>query len=255
MIDLFRKYNMIDVFGKKDESLRCGLAIRILSIVALLCTVISCISKFRISALISIIPTVLFVIYVFKYHKEQKATILIPITFVLLAVVFMFRSLCAFDVHEGRWFWEYRIYFDENKLLTVLREMAFISCIVACISAWRGFDKKIIIMVTMLVCLLYEVIQIAYNINSIANGKHFFMRNIISNEIVPIINIIGISALCVALFLFGWKNFIRPIALKNKKATTDNPEQALSFLKAKRKCKVITEEDYQIQRTEIVSKL
>ena len=72
------------------------------------------------------------------------------------------------------------------------------------------------------------------------------------------INNIASILLYMALLLFGLKNKIPSfISRKTKKIGIEktNPEQALKLLKNKFELDMITEEEYQAQRAEIISKL
>ena len=74
------------------------------------------------------------------------------------------------------------------------------------------------------------------------------------------LSIIGSTLLYISLLLFGVKNKIPSvIALSPEKgrarAEKMNPEQALKLLKDKLELGMITEEEYQAQRANIISKL
>ena len=73
-------------------------------------------------------------------------------------------------------------------------------------------------------------------------------------------SVIGSSTLYIALLLFALKNKIPSVlALSPEKekarAEKMNPEQTLKLLKDKLDLDMITEEEYQAQRADIISKL
>ena len=69
--------------------------------------------------------------------------------------------------------------------------------------------------------------------------------------------IIGTAALYIALLLFGLNNRIPALVYLSpkKKKEKMTPEQSLRLLKDKLDFGMITEEEYQAQRAEIISKL
>jgi hypothetical protein len=72
--------------------------------------------------------------------------------------------------------------------------------------------------------------------------------------------IIGTAALYIALLLFGLNNRIPALVSlspekERQKTEKMTPEQSLRFLKDKLDLGMITEEEYQTQRAEIISKL
>ena len=160
---------------KRTPSLKCGSAIKLLSIIALVCTVLSRISYFfcyvsekingewvseltfrfphftsLISLLISIAPFILFVIYIFRFHNELKATVLIPIIFGL----FPLEILISFLFGGGSYgIWSYSRWLIIDLLI-------FGSCVLAVVSALKGFNKKLFIIIPMSLCLLYNALSI-----------------------------------------------------------------------------------------------
>lgn len=252
---------------KKTPSLKCGAAIKLLSIIALACTILSHISYFcyydvekindewvfeltfrfphftsLISLLISIAPFILYVIYIFRFHKELKATVLIPIIFGL----FPLEILISFLLDGG----SYGIWLIIDLLI-------FGACVLAVISALKGFNKKLFIIIPMSLCLLYNGLSIIWSF-SIMN---FYIENSMYLYVfTSYFSIIGSTLLYISLLLFGVKNKIPSIiALSPEKerarAEKMNPEQALKLLKDKLDFGMITEEEYQAQRAEIISKL
>lgn len=252
---------------KKTPSLKCGAAIKLLSIIALACTILSHISYFcyydvekindewvfeltfrfphftsLISLLISIAPFILYVIYIFRFHKELKATVLIPIIFGL----FPLEILISFLLDGG----SYGIWLIIDLLI-------FGACVLAVISALKGFNKKLFIIIPMSLCLLYNGLSIIWSF-SIMN---FYIENSMYLYVfTSYFSIIGSTLLYISLLLFGVKNKIPSIiALSPEKerarAEKMNPEQALKLLKDKLDFGMITEEEYQVQRAEIISKL
>lgn len=261
---------------KKNKSLKCGSAIKILSIIALVCTVLSCISYFfyytsegidgewvmtfrfpdfvsLISLLLAIAPAALFVLYIFKFYNKLKATILVPIIFGLFALEFLESSL-KFLIIAYEDFHAITVIFFRYYGISLL---VFVACILALINALKGFNKKGFIIIAMSVCLLYEAESLIRFFSSMYNYIEF--SRYLYLFIWPM-SIVGQSSLYIALLLFGLKNKIPSVISllpEREKARAEkmNPEQALKLLKDKLDLDMITEEEYQAQRTEIISKL
>lgn len=252
---------------KRTPTLKCGVAIKLLSIIALVCAVLSHISDFfyydveyingewvyknelmfrfldfvpLIFLLASIAPFILFVIYIFRFHNELKATVLIPIVFGLLPISFLIGYTCnLLFVHY----------------LFVL--LIFVACVLAVISILKGFNKKLFVIIPMSLCLLYKVLSI---INFFQKLDWYIECSTYLYVFTYPLDIIGSTLLCISLLLFGVKNKIPPIiALSPEKERARvekmNPERALKLLRYKFDLGMITEEEYQAQRAEIISKL
>lgn len=251
---------------KRSKSLKCGTAIKLLSIIALVCTALSRISYFfyydieeingkwiyeltfrfphftsLISLLISIAPFILFVIYIFRFHNELKATVLIPIIFGL----FPLEILISFLFGGGYGIW------------LIIGLLIFLACILAVISALKGFNNKPFVIIPMSLCLLYNALSI---ISVFSIMDYYIEDSMYLYVFTSPLNIIGSTLLYISLLLFGVKNKIPSIiALSPEKerarAEKMDPEQALKLLKDKLELDIITEEEYQAQRADIISRL
>ncbi len=251
---------------KRTPSLKCGVAIKLLSIIALVCTVLSRISYFfyydseningkwvyeltfrfpdflpLIFLLVSIAPFILFVIYILRFHNELKATVLIPIIFGLLPINFIFGGY-----GRGLLFW-------------IIELLILGACVLAVISALKGLNKKLFVIIPMSLCLLYNVLSII-SIRFFQQLDWYIEDSMYLYVFTLPLDIIGSTLFCISLLLFGVKNKIPPIiALSPEKERARvekmNPEQALKLLKDKFDLGMITEEEYQAQRAGIISKL
>ena len=241
---------MDTLITKKNKSLKCGLAIKILSIISLICTVLSCAGKWifpspsfptLISSLLTITPVVLFVLYIFKFYNKAKATILVPI---------IFGSL-IFEAFRGP--------VGSGTAIIVL--LNIVACIFALISSLIGFKKKIFIKIAISLCLLFKVLLLIVSVLSLI--RYFKIMDTIYDswllsDFSYILGFIGSSALYVALLIFASKNNIPSILspTNNEVSAEDmSPEQALKLLQCKHDLNIITEEEYQAQRAKIISKL
>ncbi len=253
---------------KRTPTLKCGVAIKLLSIIALVCTVLSRISYFfyydsfadingkwvdeltfgfpsfpnLIFLLVSIAPFILFVIYIFRFHNELKATVLIPIIFGLLPINFLFGD---------------SIYIYSNYVIILIGLLISGACVLAVISTLKGFNKKLFVIIPMSLCLLCNALSI---ICFLGGMEYYIEKSMYLYVFTSPLDIIGSTLLYISLLLFGVKNKIPSIiALSPEKerarAEKMNPEQSLKLLKDKFDLGMITEEEYQAQRAEIISKL
>lgn len=259
---------------KNSKSLKCGSIIKPLSTLAFVCTALSCIAYFfyydydyvngeyvrggltfafpnfisLISLLLTIAPVVLFILYIFKFHNKLKATVLVPIIFGLLGLNAVFNVLFGYD---------YFAFILPYEIYRILGLVMPVCSIIAIISAFKGFSKKTFIIISMSVFLLYRTLYLLEAFvgmqNFIENARYLYVFTI------PM-EIIGKFALYVSLLLFGLKNripAIRAMSPEQEKKNSEkmSPEQALRQLNDKLEFGMITEEEYQTQRAEIISKL
>lgn len=262
---------------KKNKSLKCGSAIKVLSIISLICSILSCISYFfyyvsdekingewvhklvvrplyywRLDNILSVIltlaPVVLLVLYIFMFHSKLKATILVPIIFGIFGLNTIFNFLFDYG------YYEYFLPYGTYRIL----DLAILVCsVLAVISALKGFNKKAFIIIAMSVCLLYETLSLL----ELSGIMEYYIRDsmYLYAFTTPLYSV-GKILLYTSLLLFGLKNKIPSIISlspekERARAEKMNPEQALKLLKDKLDLDMITEEEYQAQRAEIISKL
>ena len=200
-------------------------------------------------SIFALAPIVLFLIYILKFHQKLTASILVPIVFGLIAIESIF-ILIIDSILYG---------FDFTSL--AFSSLVFIiPFVLATICALNGLTKKTLIIVAFSVVFLpcsIEMFELLRNIPYYFEGNFNFYYN---NPIVNLCETLGPIAFYVSLFLFAMKNRIPSILVlspkqEKKREATLSPEQALILLKDKRDFGIITEEEYQAQRAEIISKL
>ena len=262
---------------KKTVPLKAGWAIKILAILGLLFIAIYCsiyqdhdgnfifLLNFNFRQiffnLIHLIPGILFIVYIFKAYKNLRASILMPIVFGLIVVqriydivmwfVDGFIELRYIDLSMNMaWFGiEYFVYLVSFRFYCIVT----ICFILAIICALKGFNNKYLIIILLslsLLCLVFDMFGARNYMRFF--GVSFCFFNVFSYYIGQIL-------LCIAFLLFGVKNRIKPV-LKPKKAenikiNTQNTGKALKELKNMLDFGLITEEEYQAQRAEIIKKL
>jgi len=186
-------------------------------------------------------PVILFAMYIFKYYKQFQATSLIPVTLGLIAFTPLFYFIRDLALGYG------------SAPIDLLPDLlVIVSFTLATINAIKGFSKKVYLIIAVACGLLSEVLSfvsfIRYAGEYISDGLYLYLFT------WPL-SIVGISALYVALLLFALKNNI-PVAIKKEKSTDKmSPEQSLRYLKEQLDLGIITEEEYQTQRADIISKL
>ena len=233
---------MNNSFDEKNKSLNCGFTIKVLSIIALICDVISLISfrfdiglmYFRFSlagTLLNLAPFVLAVLYFFKPYNAFNARFSLLFVFLLLPFN-LCKSLIDFTPYE---------------LVSIGFILMLVPFTLSIIGMLTDFKKNTFIRIAMLIYLLFEA---------------FFLVNLFLRREFLIfespISLIGDTLLYITLLLFATKNRIPKlisVSAKKKNAESTNPEQALKVLKYKLDFGMITDEEYQAQRVESISKL
>lgn len=200
---------------------------------------------------LDVLPYILLVIYVQKFHKEFKATVVVPVIFASIAIVHLLNLIINIIYGYG---------FIGSIINLITSITLAITFALATISALKGLSNKIFIVIPTVVGLVSNLLSLIgtfYNFSyyiSSGSGMHLYSFTFDTSSII------ASFALYVALLIFGLKNRIPTILSlspeeEKKNAEKMTPEQALIILKGKFKLGMITEEEYQTQRAEIISKL
>ena len=209
------------------------------------------------SLVLGVLPYILLVIYVQKFHKEFKATVVVPVIFTSIAIVPLLSLISnIINVYgfSGIISNIINVYGFSGIIINLITPITFA---LATISALKGLSNKIFIVIPTVVGLVLNLLSLigTFNIFSyyIRDGMFLYIFTVPAS-------IIASSALYVALLIFGLKNRIPTILSvspeeEKKNAEKMTPEQALKILKDKFELGMITEEEYQTQRAEIISKL
>ena len=252
----------------KQRVLNCKTPIVVLALIALVCAILAFIQSFTaygytftnghyvaklffyfppflrlISALLTLAPYILLILYVFNVIKGFKSAIIVPIIFACIAVGHLFSLTTTLGNKD-------------NFLTHVLNLITAISFALATISALNGLSNKIFIIISSALQLIMRVISLIGLIVFPYAMERYVERDMTLYLITHLASIIAPIFLNVALLLFGLKNNI-PVILRKEKANAEQitPEQALKLLKEKLDLGMITEEEYQAQRADIISKL
>lgn len=210
------------------------------------------------SLALTIAPTVLLLLYVFR-HNNSKSPKLVFLAFLAIAVSNIFSvvsSLISCLTYL-------RYSFASELIKTVLKPVPLntvysVTYILAAISARNGLNKKIFVIIPTVLSLIFSVISLF----SLTDSINFYLETeqYLYAVIYPAGSIASIT-LNIALLIFGLENTIPPIAKAAKKqgvsdgSAVPTPEQELLVLNNKLNQGLVTEEEYQLQRTEIINKL
>ena len=255
-----------------NRKIKCNSPITILGFISLICTVFSCITyflyydynyvkggnsyyelAFDFPSIISILfllldlaPCVLLLLYIMKFHGQYKGTVLYPIVCGLIAGYPLLSTI--WNVVRG-----YSLYW-----LDILISLAIIvPFTLLTINATKGLNKKVYTIVATSIGLVLQLLSVISIFNSMYRYIEYEMYLYLFTN--PM-GIIGTAALYIALLLFGLNNRIPALVSlspekERQKTEKMTPEQSLRFLKDKLDLGMITEEEYQTQRAEIISKL
>lgn len=210
---------------------------------------------YLISLILNISPYVLLVLYLKKFQNELKATIIVPVIFGLLGLL---EILGFIGIVRPVYIYYYYYYSYGVAVLTFIIDIAFIiSCILSTISALKGLTKKVFVLISMSIGVIGEIISL---ISAFSFVRYCGMLGGYIMLIGTFAEIISAILLYITLGFFSIKYkipAILAISPEKEKKTSENmsPEQALKLLNDKLELGMITEEEYQTQRADIISKL
>lgn len=188
-------------------------------------------------------PSVLLVLYVSKFYEKSRGTVLIPIIFALIAIYYLYNLISMIDFGFGG------IIYD------------LISCILfilTIITSSNGLLKKHLVFLAILSGFISEILII---INArIRMASLYFEEGLSVYWVNWLVGDVGTIALYVALLLFSLKNRIPTVIRRNFGGTgivaeQMSPEQALKVLKSNLEHDLITKEEYEAKRKEIINEL
>lgn len=209
------------------------------------------------SLILSIAPEILLLAYIFKYN-DAKGSRLVFFALLVIAISNLYSAVPILII------WDQISHSPESLTLhlkyIILYIVYLITYSLAAISARKGLKNKIFIIVPTGISLIFSAISLFSlpgNINYYLETEQYLYI------ITSLAGTISAITLNIALLLFGLKNTITPITKKQKTKPTNgeganptlDPEQALILLKSKLDNGLITEEEYQLQRAEIIKKL
>lgn len=252
---------------ENNSTLKCKTPIKIFAILSLVCILLGCINYFLtydydyhkyelvfrfpthwltiLYFLSSLTIGILPVLYVFKFQEKNKAQVLLPIVFGTLAFSTLLE-LIETTIYQGG-------FLMENFLFQWGPPIVFS---LATVSALKGFSKKRFPVIALCLGLVIEVFYIFIYFENI--GEYIEDSMFLYLFTNPMWSV-GYISLYITLLLFVLNNKITPVLKdlpkKEKKVKPMSPEQELKLLSDKLEQGMITEEEYQAQRANIISKL
>ena len=211
----------------------------------------------------NIVPYILLILYLKKYHNEPKSTNLFQIMFTVLALTKLLQIMELFGLFPPT----YNIYYANihSSYVTVLDVIFIISYVLFIKKSSSGLSKRI----AFLICIVCDIIC-EWKSSDITIADIDFI-DIFTYYIILLIGfyakVFSKTLLYVSLGLFYIKHKMpalssslppkaqEPESVYSKNDIPASPEQELAELKNKLILNTITEEEYNAQRAEIISKL
>lgn len=251
----------------KEFKLKCRIPIAVLAVISLICAAISCIRYFfyyeitkngymhstyelttKIPTVVDlififswIVPVVLFLLYVSKFYKKTTARIM-SASFGIMAFAQIFTFIIEIVNYKNNALLDEKAV--SNLLIMEGIEAGVFAAIfiMAAISAEKGFDRKIFVIVVAILEIVSNIIGLLSSIILYSNGKQLlYLLAFVAGNVSNI-------AFGLALLLFGVAN--RVIAIKSKKIEKQLANLQNEFAKGK-----ITEDEYAAYRAEIIGRL
>lgn len=246
--------------------------IKILALVALICTSINCLDYFInyrftpytysyelifgfpnfysfISLIFEVAPCMLLTLYVFKYRSKVKAPVLVPVLFAVIAVSNIFDSINLIYIYSGS---------IVKSILAICCLLAAIFFILSTLYALQILHNRKFIFVASAAGFLSQFLWLCH---SIIRWRYLYFMPVTGIKILFwTMDVVGGCALYCAILIFGLKNDMPKVRFSSAKfggakAKEMTPEMALTVLKDKLELGIITEEEYKAQRAQIIEKL
>ncbi len=211
----------------------------------------------------NIVPYILLILYLKKYHNEPKSTNLFQIMFTVLTLTKLLQIMESFGLFPPTYN-AYYIYMNRSSV-SALDVIFIISYVLFIKKSSSELSKRI----AFLICIVCDIIC-EWKLLNCADNYFGFIGNF-TNSIIFLIDfyakVFSKTLLYVSLGLFYIKHKMpalssplppkaqEPESVYYKNDIPASPEQELAALKNKLILNTITEEEYNAQRAEIISKL
>lgn len=211
--------------------------------------------KDAILVIVFLIPYILLILYIFKFYKKRNATLMILVVFILISIKLLLCGIAG-NSFLTEFVWDKKglpkgvtTAREYEEFFVMLKHIAFISFLPGLICAFIGFKKKFLLVISMFICF-------AGNIVSLNDYSIYLKRHLDIYAYTNLSRIIGETLFIIVLFLFCTRNEIPSVgSIFNKNNEYKSSANELILLKEKLEQNIITEEEYQKQRKEIISKL
>ena len=179
------------------------------------------------------------------FRSEFKATVLVPVIFGLIAFRYIF-ILSYYFINK----------IEVDRIYLILYIFVIVAFICVTIDEFIGFYINVFLIIAIAAGSLYEFRESFYFFK---NAGFYLEYKWYLYLVTWITNILGAFALYAALLLLGLTNpaihFASHKEEEKKNAEMIDAEQALRLLKQKLDIGMITEEEYQAQRADIIRNL
>lgn len=210
----------------------------------------------------NIVPYILLILYLKKYHNEPKSTNLFRIMFTVLALTKLLQIMELFGLFPPT----YNVYYAyiHSFSLSVLDVIFIISYVLFIKKSSSELSKRI----AFLICIVCDIIcewkllDSSTNFGFIDNltGYIIFLIDFCAKVFSKILLYVSLGLFYIKHKMPALSSSLPPKAQEPENASSKNdipasPEQELAALKNKLILNTITEEEYNAQRAEIISKL
>lgn len=200
--------------------------------------------------LLSIVPQILFVVYIFSLFKKFKGTIIVPIIFAVLSL-----SELIGTINSIVWVLKGYVIAFSGFLNIISGIFCFVTFSLTTVSALKGLTKKLFLVLATVGSLVSAFISLIGFFSIFSYYLHSEQYLYLFTQPASIVSAITFN---LALLLFGVGNII-PMVIKNAPSETSiskmPPEQSLKLLRAQLELGQISEEEYTAQRTDIINNL
>lgn len=231
----------------KQHKIRCKLPITLLLFISMACQIFYYFVRTPIMAysiidmlhiiLLKFSPIVLLILYVLLFYKNRKSAIIVPIVFALYAFNYIPDIISMLH---------YSYYYSISSYISPCTFI--IAYTLAIISTFKRLDNKILVIIP-------TVYSIAVNLLNLI--RQFGFSYFWWFDLFPYLPNLTFN---IALLLFCLKNrlpaiFSASTEKEKRRTAVMNPEKALKLLKDDMELGVISENEYQARRAEIIDML
>ena len=224
---------------KRRKSIKHRKLISVLLVISLVFTALPALLKYGvllydfttvdvICLILCFVPSILLLLYIHKFSRKRKYAFIVPLIFIIIVIRYILSGFTGLTF----------------LIVSLLPIMAFI---VAMLGALDGFNKKVLVFIPLGIVLIYDVLRLISAI-------------MVAMLLLNATTFLAYAALDVALLIFGLNNKIPSIISVSRAKRLEinsmmDSEQALRLLNDKMDLGLISKEEYQKQRMEIVNNL
>lgn len=162
--------------------------------------------------LCNLLPIILFIVYITKFHNRHKDIIIIPLMFLLLALKNIYYVFMLFPELQNAlvYFYDIDIYDTIIIIIYLFLVLSALFCIIAFFSTLKRFSNKTFITIAMLLGILFEKFLFIYRVLNTYYGAEMFL-------IPAFAYMFGAICMYSAILIFCTENIFFPILKPQKK--------------------------------------